>query len=170
MPAILLFVLTVAWSAGALANPPVPPGDAQLQVNALRQIQMMSLMFDLRRSRLGFEDTVNTLRTQAEKRGWRVAPTQDVQSTLQQAGAKDAPPVKVIPACPAGADERIARASMDKAPPLPCRITVFVDKEGKTQVVKFNTANFAKAAHGELAKVLGEIATEEDALLKSVAE
>lgn len=167
---VLSTILISLCAASAFATPGPLLTEEQLQANALRQIQMMSIMFDLRHSRLGFEETVAALRSQAEKRGWKLAPVQDVQAAMQQAGAKDAPRVKVIPTCPANADERIARASEGKVPPLPCRITVFVNKEGKTQIVKFNTASFAKAAKGELAKVLGDIANEEDLLLKTVSE
>lgn len=161
-----------AWPAGSVAGAAVVPtalSEEQMQLALMRQAQVMAVMFDLRKSRLGFDETVNAIKQGAEKRNWKLGPVQDVQAQMIQAGVKDAPRLKVVPTCPADADARIARAGQGRVPPLPCRITVFIDKDSHTQIVKLNTGNLARAAKGELAKTLAEITQEEDALLKGIA-
>lgn len=144
------------------------------QAARVRQAQLMSAMFDLRKSLLGFEETVAAIRRSASKRGWHVGPTQDAQAEMTRAGIKNAPHIKVIPTCPPEANQRLARVSQvygKPIPPLPCRITVLTDKDGRVQVIKINTAHLARAAKiDHLAHVMGEIAAEEEAMLKGIVE
>jgi uncharacterized protein (DUF302 family) len=130
----------------------------------------MSVMFDLRKSKLGFEETINTIKSSAEKRGWKVGAVQDMQARMREAGAKDAKRMKVIELCPAGANEKVAKAAGGKAPPLPCRATVFDGKDGKLYVMRMNLTNLAKTLPGDLAKAMAEVGAEEEALYKSILE
>jgi hypothetical protein len=48
---------------------------------------------------------------------------------------------------------------------------VLTDKDGQVQVIKMNTAHLARAAKiDQLARVMGEIAAEEEAMLKGIVE
>lgn len=178
MPKIIpTLMATLGLALPALAQQPTPvPGPApqmsreQMQQVMMRQMAMMAAMFDMRISKLGFDETVNALKANAEKRGWKVEKVQDMQADMVKAGTKDAKPMKVLYACPAGANEKLAKAGQGKVPPLPCRYSVFTDKDGKVRIVKMNTAVLAKANPGEVGKVLAEVAAEEDALLKDLAE
>lgn len=168
-------MLLIALAAGAVhAQAPAPPATQsqmtpqQIQEAIQRQMQVMAALFDVRDSKLGFEETVTTLRVAAEKRGWIVEKVEDVQAAMKVQGAKDAPRMKVIFACPKDANAQLNHASQGKLPPLPCRLTVFENKEGKTQVMRMNTGNLAKAVQGEAAKVLAQIASEEEAVLKTI--
>jgi hypothetical protein len=119
----------IAIAAGAVhAQAPAPPGaqsqmtPQQIQEAIQRQMQVMAALFDVRDSKLGFEETVTTLRAAAEKRGWAVEKVEDVQAAMKAQGAKDAPRMKVIFACPKDANDQLNRASGGKLPPLPCRL------------------------------------------------
>lgn len=165
------------FSAPAWAQQPAAPQPAapqmtkeQMQQAMMRQMQMMAAMFDVRKSKLGFEETVSALKAGADKRGWKVERVQDVQAEMLKAGVKDAKPMKVMHACPAGANDRLAKIGQGKVPPLPCRYTVYDDKDGKARIIKLNTGLIAKASQGEVAKVIAEVAAEEDALLQGLAE
>jgi len=76
--------------------------------------------------------------------------------------------MKVLPACPADANERVAKASAGKAPPLSCRVTVFESKDGKAYVMRMNLTDMAKLLEGDLARTMAEIGAEEDALFKPI--
>lgn len=76
--------------------------------------------------------------------------------------------MKVIAACPKQANEQLAKASQGKTPPLPCRVTVFEAKDGKVQIMRLNTGLLAKGMQGETAKVLAQVAAEEEALLQGI--
>ncbi len=172
----LLFVGAAQAQGPAQTQAPAPatgqqPTQEQMQQTImLRQMQMMAAMFDLKPSRLGFEETVAAIKASAEKRGWKVDPIQDIQSSMKAAGNKDAPRMKVIPTCPAGANDKLAKASQGKAPPLPCRITVFEAKDGTTQVMRFNSELIAKGMQGDAAKVMADVGAEELAMLKGIVQ
>lgn len=168
--AILVLCITLL-SPPAVAQSPAPAANAaQMQQAMMRQMQMMAAMFDLRASRLGFAETVNAIKATAERRGWKLERVQDVAAEMAAAGVKGYQPMSVVHTCPKEANDRLAKASQGKAPPLPCRITVFQDKGGKVQLVKLNTAVLAKAMAGEAGEALAELAAEEEALLKGIAE
>lgn len=168
-------------STGALAQQPAAPAQptpeqmkqmqAMMQAQMQQQMQMMAVMFDVRPSRLGYEETVNAVKAGADKRGWTVGEVQDMQAKMREAGMKDAKRMKIIPTCPAKANERVAKAGGGKAPPLPCRVTVFEGKDGKTMLVRMNTANMAKLVQDPaVAKVLAEIGAEEESVYKDIVQ
>jgi uncharacterized protein (DUF302 family) len=169
----LVLILLAGASLAAQAQAPTPSPEQIQQMQQMmmaRQMQMMAVMYDLRASRLGLADTVTAIRTGAQQRGWKLGDVIDMQAQMRKAGNKDAKPMVVINLCPAGANERVAKASGGKAPPLACRATVFETRDGKTNVVRLNLHTLAKGMRGELAKVLGELAVEEDALYKGILE
>lgn len=171
----LAFILLACFSLSALAQATQPSKEQMLKMQQVMlaqqmQMQMMATLYDLRKSRLGFEETVAAIKSGAEKRGWKVGDVLDMQAEMHKAGAKDAKPMKVINLCPVGANERVAKASGGKAPPLPCRATVFNGADGTVNVVRLNLHTLAKGMQGDLSRVLGEIASEEDALYKGIVE
>jgi len=167
MKALTLFSL-LTFSFSALAQAPAQPSPEQMQQAMMQQAQMMSVMFDLRPSPLGFNETIGAIKFAAEKRGWQVGSVQDMQAAAKQAGAKDAKRLSIIHLCPKNANEKVAKAAGGKAPPLPCRATVFDGKDGKLYVVRMNLTNLAKTLQGDLAKAMTEVGAEEDALYKSI--
>lgn len=169
MKALTTFAL-LAISLPALAQAPSKPTPEQMQQAMLRQAQVMSVMFDLRKSKLGFEETINAIKSGAEKRGWKVGAVDDMQTAMREAGSKDAKRMKVIHLCPAGANEKVAKAGGGKTPALPCRATVFDGQDGKLYVVRMNLTNLAKTLPGDLAKAMAEVGAEEEALYKSILE
>jgi uncharacterized protein (DUF302 family) len=169
----LIFALLAGASLLAQAQTPAPTKEQAMQMQQAmmaQRMQMMAAMYDLRTSRLGFEETVAAIKAGAEKRGWKVGEVVDMQSEMRKTGAKDAKPMKVINLCPAGASDRVVKASGGKAPALPCRATVFNGADGKVNVVHLNLHTLARGVQGDLSKVLGEIAAEEDALYKGILD
>ena len=165
-----LFLILSLFSLSALAQAPVQPSPEQIQKAMQQQAQLMAVMFDLRKSRLGFDETLQAIKSGAEKRGWQVGAVQDMQAQMREAGSKDAKRMKVISLCPAGANEKVAKAAGGKAPPLPCRATVFDGKDGKLYVMRMNLTNLAKTLPPELAKAMAEVGAEEEALYKNILE
>jgi uncharacterized protein (DUF302 family) len=166
----LTFFALLTMSLSALAQTSNQPSPEQMQKAMLQQAQVMSVMFDLRKSKLGFEETINVIKSGAEKRGWKVGAVDDMQTAMREAGAKDAKRMKVIHLCPAGANEKVAKAGGGKTPALPCRATVFDGQDGKLYVVRMNLTNLAKTLPGDLAKAMAEVGAEEEALYKNILE
>lgn len=146
----------------------VSPEQAQLVM--LQQMQMMAALFESRRSRLGFDETVSALVGASAKHGWPSVQIHDVQAAMKQAGATDSKRMKALSTCPPQANERLAMASAGKLPPLPCRYTVFEGQDGKVYVVRMNTPILAKTLQGDAARVMQEIASEEETVLKNIVE
>jgi len=166
-----LILSAVLVSSNATAQQPMAaPAPEQMQKAMLQQAQVMSVMFDLRTSKLGFEETINAIKAGAEKRGWKVGAVQDMQAQMREAGAKDAKRMKVIHLCPAGANEKVSKAGAGKTPPLPCRATVFDGQDGKIHMVRMNLTNLAKTLQGDLAKAMAEVGAEEEALYKGMLD
>jgi len=153
-----------------MAQGQTQPTPEQMQKAMLQQAQVMSVMFDLRKSKLGFDETISAIKSGAEKRGWTVGAVQDMQAQMQAAGAKDAKRMKIIQLCPAGANDKVSKAGGGKTPPLPCRATVFDGKDGKLYVMRMNLSNLAKTLPGELGKAMAEVGAEEEALYKNIVE
>jgi len=166
---IALACASLAAHTQTQAQGPAPQSSLE-QMQRMQQMQMMAAMYDLRKSRLGFDETVAAIKAAAEKRGWKLGEVVDMQALQRQAGVKDAKRMKVVNLCPVGANDRVVKASAGKAPPLPCRATVFEAGDGKINVVRLNLNTLAKGMQGELAKVFGELAAEEEALYKGILE
>jgi uncharacterized protein (DUF302 family) len=172
MKRLILFTAGAIFAGNVLAQMPMQrqPTKEELQAAMMQQMQMMAVMFEYRKSRLGFDETVAAIAASATKRGWAVGQAHDMQAAMKQSGVSDAKRMKVLSACPKETNERLAKASQGKLPPLPCRITVFEGKDGKAYVVRMNTTLLARALKDEPAKVMAEIAAEEAATLKDIVE
>lgn len=142
-----------------------PPSAEQMQKAMLQQAQMMSVMFDMRQSRLGFEETIQAIRANASKRGWKVGGVDDAQTPAQKAAGKR---MKIVHLCPPNANEKVAKVGGGKTPQLPCRATVFDGNDGNLYVVRMNLTNLAKTLPGDLGKVMAEVGAEEEALYKDI--
>ena len=164
-----LALLTVLSMAAYAQQQPSPEQVKQAQEAMTRQMQLMRSMVDVRPSRLGFEETVAAIHVGAEKRGWKPGEPVDMQALMKAQGFQDTGRMKVVPACPADANDRIAKASAGKAPPLSCRVTVFESKDGKTYVMRMNLTAMSKLMEGDLGKAMADIGAEEDALFKPIS-
>lgn len=168
MPLILAGLLLAGTAGAQPSAPAIPPEQAQMMM--ARQMQMMAAMFDYRRSRLGFDETIAALGMAAERQGWSKGPVHDVQANMARAGMADGKRMKVLETCPAGFNEKLAKASREKLPPHPCRFTVFEGRDGKTYVVRMNSALIGKGLQGEAGKLMTAIGADEEAILKGIAE
>lgn len=165
----LLAALLLAGPAGAQTAAPQPSQEQAKQLMA-RQMQMMATMFDYRRSRTGFDETVAAIGASLDRQGWQKGPVHDVQAAMTQSGVADGKRMKVIMACPANFNDKLAKASQAKLPPHPCRFTVFEGKDGKAYVVRMNSELLAKGIQGNAGKLMSAIGADENAILKGIAE
>lgn len=108
-----------------------------------------------KRSRYSFEETVEMLKSAAEKDGWNVPAIHDLQQSLAKSG-KHVKPVKVIEICKPKysgqmlelSDERIISVMM------PCRISVYEKNDGMVYVSLLNAAEMVSGLPAHIAKVM----------------
>lgn len=124
-----------------------------------------------KRSRFGFEETVEILKSAAEKDGWNVPAIHDLQQSLAKSG-KHVKPVKVLEICKpeySGQmlelnDERIMSVMM------PCRISVYEKNDGKVHIALLNVESMAGGLPSHIAKIMKDASEDTLELVKSVAE
>ena len=118
-----------------------------------------------------FNNTVEKIVAEAERREWKVQIIHDLQHSLAKSG-KIVNPVKVIEICKpeySGQmlelnDERIISVMM------PCRISVYDKADGKTHIAFVNTSTMTTGMPVKIAKVMTLIADESLEIVKSVTK
>ena len=121
-----------------------------------------------KKSRFGFDKTVQLLTETAEKNEWKVPFIHDLQQSLAKSG-KHVKPVKVIEICKpefSGKmlelnDERIISVMM------PCRISVYEKEDGKTYIGLINAGEMAAALPENIASVMKAAADETFRIVKA---
>ena len=122
-------------------------------------------------SRFDFDNTVEKIVAEAERREWKVPFVHDMQLSLSKSG-KAVNPVKVIEICKpeySGKmlelnDERIISVMM------PCRISVYEKEDGKTYIALINSGNMASGMSVNIAGVLKSSSAESMEIIKTVTE
>ena len=121
-----------------------------------------------KKSRFGFDKTVQLLTETAEKHEWKVPFIHDLQQSLAKSG-KHVKPVKVIEICKpqfSGKmlelnDERIISVMM------PCRISVYEKEDGQTYIGLINAGEMAAALPKNIASVMKAAADETFQIVKA---
>lgn len=124
-----------------------------------------------KRSRFGFEQTVEILKSAAEKDGWNVPAIHDLQQSLAKSG-KHVKPVKVLEICKpkySGQmlelnDERIMSVMM------PCRISIYEKNDGNVHIALLNVESMTVGLPSHIAKIMKDASEDTFELVKSVAE
>lgn len=124
-----------------------------------------------KRSKYKFDETIDLLKSKAERGGWSIPAVHDLQQSLARSG-KIVKPVKVIEICKpeySGKmlelnDERIISVMM------PCRISVYEKDDGKVYISLLNAAFLASGLPDKIANVIKDASDDTFKLVKSVSE
>jgi uncharacterized protein (DUF302 family) len=124
-----------------------------------------------KKSRLGFNETVEALLAEAQSRDWTVPAVHDLRQSLAKAGKK-VRPVKVIEICKpeySGQmlelnDERIISVMM------PCRISVYEKDDGLTYIALMNTSNITSELPPVISWVMKEASEEVLGIVVKITE
>ncbi len=121
-------------------------------------------------SRYGFNDTVDKLVAEAERREWKVPFVHDLQQSLAKSG-KTVKPVRVIEICKpqySGKmlelnDERIMSVMM------PCRISVYEKDDGRTYATVIDGAKLSEGLPEKISGVMKAASDETFEIVKVVS-
>jgi uncharacterized protein (DUF302 family) len=116
-----------------------------------------------------FEETIELIKSEVEKKTWRVTAIHDLQETLKKNG-QDVLPVKVFAICHPkysgqilnGDDERIV------SPLMPCRLSVYQKSDGKTYISRMDPEMIDRMFTGQVAQVMKESANDVEDILKTI--
>ncbi|MGB8489894.1 MAG: DUF302 domain-containing protein [Bacteroidales bacterium] len=122
-------------------------------------------------SKFGFDETVDLLTAESERRQWKIPAVHDLRQSLAKSG-KSVRPVKVIEICKPEysgqmlelSDERIMSVMM------PCRISVYIKEDGKTYIALLNGAAMVSGMPAKIATVMKASSDETFEIVKSVME
>lgn len=125
-------------------------------------------MFVVQESKLGFDETIETITQSVKDNEWSMPHLYDLQATMKKHGF-DVKPVKVFSLCkPEHAyqilnndDVRVVSALM------PCRVAVY-EKGGKTYVSMLNAGLFSKFMGKKVSSVMGAASDENIQILAPV--
>ena len=137
-------------------------------VFALLFLVIPAKMFMVDESKLGFDETVESITQSAVQNKWSVPHVYDLQATMKKNGF-DVKPVKVISLCNpqhaykilSGERERFVSALM------PCRVAVY-EKDGKTWVSMMNAGLFSEILGSGIGTVMEEVTMENRTILDPV--
>lgn len=121
----------------------------------------MSSIFIENLSPNDFESTLNILLEEVEKKSWKISKIYDLQNTMSEHG-KNVLPVKVISICHPKHSGRILERDSERiiSSMMPCRISIYEKKNGKTYISRMNSLNIASSFSGIIKQVITDSASE----------
>jgi uncharacterized protein (DUF302 family) len=131
---------------------------------------MPGLMLNVRKSRLGFEETVVAVSTSAIERGWRVPKIYDLQTSLVVDNYEDMTRMKIVSLY--GTDDVYRMVFRDDAKMaaalLPWRIAVYETADGSVYISRLNTGILSRFYRGSIGEVMSRADREEQFILEHI--
>ena len=106
-------------------------------------------------SRHSFDQTVDMIVADAERREWTVPAVHDLQKSLAKSG-KSVRPVKVIEICKPEYSGQMLELNHERiiSVMMPCRISVYEKEDGQTYVCTLNARNMVSGLSENIARVM----------------
>lgn len=125
-------------------------------------------MFVVHESKLGFDQTVETIIQSAKDNNWSMPHQYDLQATMKKHNF-EVKPVKVFSLCKPEHAYKILNSDEVRSVSalMPCRVAVY-EKDGKTFVSMLNAGLFSKFMGKEVSSVMGAASSENEEILAPV--
>jgi len=128
---------------------------------------MPRMMIVTKKSRFGFDETVESIQTGISKNGWSSPATIDMNESMANHGVEFGPRVKIVQMCKADYAKSVLATDRHVACLMPCSVAVWENDDGSVHVSKMNTGLMGKMFGGNIAKVMGDlVAKDEHAILE----
>jgi uncharacterized protein (DUF302 family) len=133
---------------------------------------MNDLMFTVHESKLGFEETVASIKAAAEENGWEIPMVHDLQQTYQEAGHEEMTKVKIIYFCNPHGGYSILKEDKNKpmSVMMPTGVSVYETNRGQVYVAGMNLGRMSMMYGGTIKAVLQEGAVNFEKTIQNVAE
>ena len=115
-----------------------------------------------------FDETVEVLSKEVERRSWTISNIYDLQKTLDKHG-KHVLAIKVLSICHPKHSGRILEKDSERivSSMMPCRISVYEKSDGKTYVSRMNPLIIASSFGGVIEDVMTASANEVEEIIES---
>ncbi len=132
---------------------------------------MPGLMLDVKKSKFGFDVTVDAIEEKAKKSGWKIPNTYRLDASLKKAGY-NIKRIHVFSLCkPEHAYEVLRKDDNKKvAAMMPCRISVYETENGSVYTTSMNIGLMGSMFGGDVGKTMKKVANEEEKILNDVIE
>ena len=129
----------------------------------------MDTMFFEKRSKYGFEETLNQLTELVPENEWKLIKILDLQETMRKNG-KDVLPVKVVEMCkPDYAYQLLSEDSQRiYSNMMPCRVSVYEKSDGNTYISRMNSAMFAEQIGCVMQGVMSKAFDDVEKMIKKI--
>ena len=130
---------------------------------------MPGMMIQVDRSRLSFDETVQSIQQAAADAGWQVPKTYDLRKSLLDNNQGDIGSLRVISLCQPTHAFSILSENDNKpvAGMMPCRIGIY-EADGEVYVTRLNIGLMSKMFGGSIADVMGKVSDEEHRMLSAI--
>jgi uncharacterized protein (DUF302 family) len=120
-------------------------------------------------SKFNFDETVEKLKAEAEKKTWKIIATHDLQESLKKNG-KEVLPVKVLALCHPKHSGKILEKDNERiiSSMMPCRVSIYQKSNGKTYISRMNSAAMAINFEGVIRQVMTESTAEIEEIIKGL--
>lgn len=120
-------------------------------------------------SALNYTDTVSTLKKAAKAQGWKIPKVHELDKTMAKAGY-DVEPVTVFELCHVDHAAKVLKDFDSRVVTslMPCRVSVYMNGEGKVIVSRMNSGAIAKVFNQNVADVMKVASQETEIILQSV--
>jgi uncharacterized protein (DUF302 family) len=116
-----------------------------------------------------FEKTIELIKSEVEKKTWRVTAIHDLQETLKKNG-QDVLPVKVFAICHPKYSGQILSGDTERivSPLMPCRLSVYQKSDGKSYISRMDPKVIDRMFTGKVAQVMKESANDVEDILEII--
>lgn len=129
------------------------------------------LMIVVRRSKLGFDETVEALRLGVPSAGWSMPGEINLNASMAKHGVEFLPRVQIVQMCKAPYAKEVLTIDRRVSCLMPCAVSVWEGDDGGVYVSMMNTGLMGKLFGGVVGRVMGgPITKETEAILAPVVE
>ena len=130
---------------------------------------MPALMLKTKESKLGFNETVESLQASIEENGWVISTVMDMNKSMSKHGVEFGPRVKLIKLCKPDYAKSVLASNRDVSVMMPCTFSVWESDDGKVYLSRMNMSLMAKMFGGNVAKVMGgKVVKDEEKILMGI--
>lgn len=142
---------------------------SQTQSLKMKQDKQSASMFLENESKYGFDETIEKLKIEIEKKSWKLTATHDLQETMKKNG-KDVLPVMVFAMCHPKHSGKILEKDDERivSTMMPCRVSVYAKSNGKTYISRMNPSIMASTFGGLIEQVMTDSATEVEEIISAL--
>ena len=127
------------------------------------------MMITENESKLGYEETVQTIKDAAVAQGWKIPTVHELDKSVAKAGY-DVLQVSVIELCHPDHAAKILKNDDDRVVTsmMPCRVSVYKTSDDRVMISRMNTTLVSQLFGGNISKVMAEASADTEKILGSV--